>query len=266
MKTIAIINQKGGVGKTTTTVNLGAALVKKGYRVLLVDFDPQANLTTHLGYEEQESHFNINGAIDDLMDNKDYQGTIRNSVLHHNEGVDVIPCNIELAGLEFKMQSSIASEYKLKSLLKVFENDYDYCLIDCQPSLNILPVNAMTAADYLLIPVATQGLAVKGLTDLISTASGIKTYLNSELCVLGILFTFAEVHTKQTKAVIELVTEAYKDNKDMPIFKSVIPKAVIGGETAMTGQSIFYKNGSSILASRYMDLADEVIDSTREDE
>ena len=94
MKTIAIINQKGGVGKTTTTVNLGAALVKKGYRVLLVDFDPQANLTTHLGYEEQESHFNINGAIDDLMDNKDYQGTIRNSVLHHNEGVDVIPCNI----------------------------------------------------------------------------------------------------------------------------------------------------------------------------
>lgn len=266
MKTIAIINQKGGVGKTTTTVNLGAALVKRGFRVLLIDLDPQANLTTHLGYEEQDSHFNINGAIDDLMDNKDYQGTIRSSVLHHNEGVDVIPCNIELAGLEFKMQSSIAGGNILKSLLKVFENDYDYCLIDCQPSLNILPVNAMTASDYLLIPVATQGLAVKGLTDLMTTAKGIKTYLNSELSVLGILFTFAEAHTNQTKAVIELVTEAYKDNKDMPIFKTIIPKAVVGGETAMTGQSIFYKNGSCILAQRYMDLADEVIVATKGEE
>ena len=264
MITISIINQKGGVGKTTTAVNLGTALVRRGFKVLLIDFDPQANLTTHLGYEEQESHYNINGAIDDLMDGKDYQETMRKSVLHHNEGIDLIPCNIELAGLEFKIQSSIASEYKLKQLLKVFENDYDYCLIDCQPSLNILPVNAMTAADFLIIPVATQGLAVKGLTDLLSTASGIKTYLNSDLAVLGVLFTFAEAHTNQTKAVIELVTKAYEDNPDMPIFKSVIPKAVIGGETAMTGQSIFYKNGSSILAQRYMDLADEVIGSTKE--
>lgn len=262
MNTIAIINQKGGVGKTTTTVNLGAALAKRGYKVLLVDFDPQANATTHLGYVEKETHYNINGALEDLMDNKDYTDTIRKSVLHHEENIDVIPCSIELAALEYRMQSSIASEYKLKSLLKVFENDYDYCLIDCQPSLNVLPVNAMTAANHLLIPVQTQGLAVKGLMDLLTTAAGVKTYLNGDLNILGILFTFAEAHTLQTKNVIDAVTANYQD--EMHIFESIIPKAVVGGTTAMTGHSLFYKNGSCLLAQKYMELAGEVIELTKE--
>ena len=278
MKKIAIVNQKGGVGKTTTTVNLGAALVNRGYKVLLVDFDPQANTTTHLGYAElsckknddtdddytyYEDHLSINGALDDLLKHKDYEGTLRNSVLHHEEGIDLIPCNIELAALEYPIQSSVASERKLEKLLSIFENEYDYCLIDCQPSLNVLPLNAMTAADLLLIPVATQGLAVKGLTDLLITATGVKAELNSELDVLGILFTFAESHTNQTKDAIEGVSAAYKD--DLPIFKSVIPKAVIGGETEMTGHSLFYKHGSCPLAQRYQELADEVIDATKGD-
>ena len=277
MKTIAIVNQKGGVGKTTTTVNLGAALVKRGYKVLLVDFDPQANATTHLGYAElsckkedvdndyiyYEDHLSINGALDDLLKHRDYVETLHKSVLHHEEGIDLIPCNIELAALEYPIQSSVASERKLEKLLNEFENNYDYCLIDCQPSLNVLPLNAMTAANLLLIPVATQGLAVKGLTDLLITATGVKAELNSELEVLGILFTFAEAHTNQTKDAITGVSAAYKD--DLPIFNSVIPKAVIGGETAMTGHSLFYKHGSCPLAQRYMELADEVIDSTKGD-
>ena len=278
MKKIAIVNQKGGVGKTTTTVNLGAALVNRGYKVLLVDFDPQANTTTHLGYAElscrkgddaeddyiyYEDHLSVNGALDDLLKHKDYEGTLRNAVLHHEEGIDLIPCNIELAALEYPIQSSVASERKLEKLLNIFDNEYDYCLIDCQPSLNVLPLNAMTAADLLLIPVATQGLAVKGLTDLLITATGVKAELNSELDVLGILFTFAESHTNQTKDAIEGVSAAYKD--DLPIFKSVIPKAVIGGETAMTGHSLFYKHGSCPLAQRYQELADEVIDATKGD-
>lgn len=261
MKTLAIVNQKGGVGKTTTTVNLGVALAKQGYKVLLVDFDPQANSTTHLGYTEQETHFNINGAIEDLLDNKNYEDTMRRAILHHEEGVDIITCSIELAALEFRIQSSIASEYKLKTLLKIFDNVYDYCLIDCQPSLNILPINAITAADLLLIPVATQGLAVKGLTDLLTTAAGVKTYLNDGLQCLGILFTFAETNTVQTRAVMEMVSDAYKG--EIPIFNTVIPKAVIGGTTAMTGHSLFYKNGSCPLAQRYMELADEVINATK---
>lgn len=277
MKKIAIVNQKGGVGKTTTTVNLGAALVKRGYKVLLVDFDPQANTTTHLGYAElscknddvdndyiyYEDHLSINGALDNLLKHRDYVETLRQAVLHHDEGIDLIPCNIELATLEYPIQSSVASERKLEKLLNEFEKDYDYCLIDCQPSLNILPLNAMTAANLLLIPVATQGLAIKGLTDLLITATGVKAELNNELEVLGILFTFAEAHTHQTKDAIEGVSAAYKD--DLPIFNSVIPKAVIGGETAMTGHSLFYKHSSCPLAQRYMELADEVIAATKGD-
>lgn len=263
MKTIAIINQKGGVGKTTTTVNLGVALVKQGKKVLLVDFDPQANLTTHLGYSEQGDYITVNDALKDLMDNKDYTSTVRNAILHHEEGVDVIPCSLELATLEYRMQSTIAGELKLKTLLKVFNDEYDYCFIDCQPSLNILPINAITASNLLLVPVATQGLAVKGLTDLITTAEGVKALLNADLDYLGILFTFAEANTVQTREVIDLVTTAYKDS--IPVFNTVIPKAVIGGTTAMTGHSLFYKNGSCPLAQRYSEFAREIINSTKGD-
>lgn len=259
MKKIAIINQKGGVGKTTTTVNLGVALARKGARVLLVDFDPQANLTTHLGFSDQEEHYNISGALEDLMNSNNYTDTIRKAIQHHEEGVDVISGSIDLAALEFKMQASVASEYKLKKLLRVLEDDYDYCLIDCQPSLNILPINAMTAADSLLIPVATQGLAVKGLTDLIATASGIQSETNGTLSIIGILFTFAETNTVQTREVMDMVSQAYSNDSDMPIFTTVIPKAVIGGMTAMTGHSIFFKNSSTPLAQRYMELAGEII-------
>lgn len=275
MKKIAVINQKGGVGKTTTTVNLGVALAKRGYRVLLVDFDPQANTTTHLGFDEkvyektvigenEAIYHNVCGAIEALIDGEDYEDIIHKSILHHEEGVDLIPSCIELATLETKLQAARARETKLNRLLKVVENDYDICLIDCQPSLNILPINAMTAADLLLVPVATQGFATQGLKDLIVTSIGVKVELNSKLDFLGILFTFAEANTIQTKNAIQQVTEMYKD--ELPIFKTIIPKAVVGGMAASTGHSLFYKNGSSTLAQRYIDLADEVIDMIKEEE
>lgn len=264
MKTISVINQKGGVGKTTTTVNLGVALARRGYRVLLVDFDPQANLTTHLGYDEESVTTSITNALNDLMDNKDCEDCIRNALLHHEEKVDVIPSDINLAAIEYRMQSSIASEYKLKTLLKVFENEYDYCLIDCQPSLTVLPLNAMTAADYLLIPVATQGLAVKGLTDLITTATGIQTYINSNLKYLGVVFTFAEARTVLTREVIGAVSEGYKDSI-IPVFDTIIPKATCAAETAMTGHSLFYKCYKEKVAQKYSELADEVIKSIEGD-
>lgn len=258
MKTIAMINQKGGVGKTTSTVNLGAAFAKRGFRTLLVDFDPQGNLTTHLGYSTFSERDTISDALDALLSGRDYERCLRNMILHHDEGIDLIPANLNLSGMEVRLQSTMACEKKLTTLLRCVQDDYDICLIDCQPSLSVLPVNALTASDYAIIPVQTNVLAVQGMVDLLKTVHAVKEELNEKLDVVGILFTLAEDKTTQSQTVVSMVTTAYKD--DYPIFNTVIPKAVKAGEAATSGHSLLkYAPGASV-TQRYINLADEVID------
>ena len=256
MKTIAIINQKGGVGKTTSTVNIGAALAKRGFRTLLVDFDPQGNLTTHLGYSTYSERETISDALDALMNGKDYEKCLKNMILHHEEGLDLIPSNLDLSGMEVRLQSTMACEKKLNTLLRCVQDEYDICLIDCQPSLSVLPLNALTAADYAIIPVQTNVLAVQGMVDLLKTIRAVKEELNDKLCVAGILFTLAEEATLQTKTVMASVRAAYED--EYPIFKTVIPKMVKAGEAATSGNSLLkYAPGANV-TQRYINLADEI--------
>lgn len=258
MKTIAMINQKGGVGKTTSTVNLGAALAKRGLRTLLVDFDPQGNLTTHLGYSTVSERETVSDALDALLSGRDYEKCIKNMILHHAEGMDLIPANLDLSGMEVRLQSTMACEKKLTTLLRCVQNNYDICLIDCQPSLSVLPLNALTAADYAIIPVQTNVLAVQGMVDLLKTVRAVKEELNDNLDVAGILFTLAEEQTVQTQSVISMVTMSYKD--DYPIFDTVIPKVVKAGEAAASGHSLLKYAPGATVTQRYINLADELID------
>lgn len=258
MKTIAMINQKGGVGKTTSTVNLGAAFAKRGLRTLLVDFDPQGNLTTHLGYSTFSERDTISDALDALLSGRDYERCLRNMILHHDEGIDLIPANLDLSGMEVRLQSTMACEKKLTTLLRCVQDEYDVCLIDCQPSLSVLPLNALTASDYAIIPVQTNVLAVQGMVDLLKTVHDVRAELNDKLNVAGILFTLAEEKTVQTQSVIATVTASYKD--DYPIFDTVIPKMVKAGEAATSGHSVLKYAPGATVTQRYINLADEVID------
>lgn len=257
MKTIAIINQKGGVGKTTTTVNLGAAIARRGLRTLLVDFDPQGNLTTHLGYSTYSERETVSDALDALLNGKDYEKHLKKMILHHEEGIDLLPANLDLSGMEVRLQSTMACEKKLTTLLRCVHDDYDVCLIDCQPSLSVLPLNALTASDYTIIPVQTNVLAVQGMVDLLKTVHDVREELNDKLCVAGILFTLAEENTLQTKSVIATVTTAYQD--DYPIFNTVIPKVVKAGEAATSGHSLLKYAPGAPVTQRYINLADELI-------
>ncbi|MCR4776940.1 MAG: AAA family ATPase [Saccharofermentans sp.] len=258
MKTIAIINQKGGVGKTTSTVNIGAALAKRGLRTLLVDFDPQGNLTTHLGYSTYSERETVSDALDALLSGKAYEKCLKNMILHHDEGLDLVPANLDLSGMEVRLQSTMACEKKLTTLLRCVQDEYDVCLIDCQPSLSVLPLNALTAADYAIIPVQTNVLAVQGMVDLLKTVHDVWEELNDKLSVAGILFTLAEEATLQTKTVMASVRAAYED--EYPIFKTVIPKMVKAGEAATSGHSLLkYAPGANV-TQRYINLADEIVE------
>ena len=193
-KVTAICNQKGGVTKTTTTANLGVGLVMEGKKVLLVDSDPQADLTTALGWPDSDAlHMTLADIMEKTISDEEFE--YYGAILNHDEGVDLIPASIELSGMEMSLVNAMSREYTLKSYLDMIKHDYDHIIIDCPPSLSMLTINALAAADSVIVPVQAQYLPAKGMTQLMKTIGKVRKQINPVLKIDGVLLTLADMRT-----------------------------------------------------------------------
>jgi chromosome partitioning protein len=247
---IAMCNQKGGVGKTTSTINLGAALVEFGRRVLLVDLDPQGALSVGLGVPAQQLERTVYNA---LMERRTTLADVR--VPTDIPGLDLVPSNIDLSAAEVQLVSEVAREQTLMRKLASVRNEYDYILIDCQPSLGLLTVNALTAAQGVVIPLECEFFSLRGVALLVDTIEKVKERLNPQLEISGILATMYDARTVHCKEVFSRVVEAFGDT----VFQTVITRTVRFPETTVAGQPITTWAPTSSGASAYRDLAKEVL-------
>ena len=255
-KIIAIANQKGGVGKTTTTSNLGIGLAAQGKKVLLIDADAQGSLTASLGYTEPDSlEITLATLLGKVINDEEIDPD--EGILHHNEGIDLVPGNIELSGLEVSLVNVMSREVTLRNYVELVKDRYDYILIDCMPSLGMLTINVLAAADYVVIPVQAQFLSIKGLEQLIRTVAKVKRQINPTLSIAGIVITMADMRTNYAKDIVELLHTNY-DGK-LRIFESIIPLSVRAAETSAEGKSIYLHDPAGKVSAAYAALTKEVM-------
>lgn len=255
-KIIAVANQKGGVGKTTTTSNLGIGLAKRGKKVLLIDADAQGSLTASLGYTEPDAlEITLATIMGNLINDEEIEQTA--GILHHEEGIDLMPGNIELSGLEVSLVNVMSRETVLRSYIELVRGSYDYILIDCMPSLGMITINALACADSILIPVQAAYLPVKGLQQLIRTIGKVKRQLNPKLEIEGILLTMVDSRTNYAKDISSMLKEAYGSR--VRIFTNIIPVSVRAAEISAEGISIYRHDPKGKAASAYDSLTEEVL-------
>ena len=255
-RVIAVSNQKGGVGKTVSCVNLGIGLAQEGKKVLMIDADPQGSLTISLGYEEPDE---MEYSLATLMMNivNDEKLNIEKTILHHKEGVDLIPANIELSAIEVSLVNAMSRELILRSMVDRLREFYDYIIIDCMPSLGMITINAFASADSILIPVQAAYLPVKGLEQLIKTIGKVKRQINPKLEIEGILLTMVDNRTNYAKDISALVVENY--GSKVRIFENSIPMSVRAAEISAEGVSIYEHDPNGKVASAYQSLTEEVL-------
>ena len=246
---IAVANQKGGVGKTTTAINLSSSLVELGKKVLTIDMDPQGNTTSGLGIDKNDVDATVYELI---LDEATIEESVNESIM---EGLDVIASNINLSGAEVELISIENKEFLLKEKINPIKDNYDFIIIDCPPSLNLLTINAMTTADSILVPIQCEYYALEGLSQLIHTIDLIKERLNPELEIEGVVFTMFDGRTNLSLQVVENV----KENLDRNIYKTIIPRNIRLAEAPSYGMPINMYDRRSTGAEAYRLLAEEVI-------
>ena len=255
-KIVALCNQKGGVGKSVTAVNLGIGLAQKGKRVCLIDMDSQASMTASLGYQNPDQ---MENTLADILGHiiSDEPVSPGEGIIHHAEGIDLMPANIELAGLEVTLVNTMSRETILREYLNSIRDWYDVILLDCCPSLGMLTINALAAADEIIIPVQPHYLSLRGMEQLIRTISNVKRKINPGLEIAGILITMADMRTNYSREIADLLHSTY-GNK-LRIFDSIIPMSIRAAETSAEGRSIYLHDPAGKVSAAYAALTREVL-------